>query len=229
MTRSANTRRPTWSKLLREAPAGLRLLAAQLRAYPRERAAGSGRAIVVIPAFLAHDFVTRPLRRALGARGHRVWGWGQGFNMGARRGKFAALLKRIDRLSDATGEKLVLIGWSLGGLYAREAAKRRRDRVAVVITLGTPFSRGQRDNNAWKLYEAINDHDVDHPPLPITPEDKPPMRTIAIWSGQDGIVAPASAGGRQGEADDQVEVHCPHNELVSHPEALKAVLEVLDG
>jgi dienelactone hydrolase len=214
--------------LLLEAPAGARLLAAQLQTYPRERAAGSGRAILVVPAFLAHDFVTRPLRRALRAGGHRAWGWGQGFNMGARRRKFAALLKRIDKLSDATGDRLVLIGWSLGGLYAREAAKHRPDKVSMVITLGTPFSHGQRDNNAWKLYEAINDHDVDHPPVPIAPEEKPPMHTVAIWSRQDGIVAPASAGGRRDEADDQVEVHCPHNELVSHPEALRAVLEVID-
>jgi hypothetical protein len=58
----------------------------------------------------------------------------------------------------------------------------------MVITLGTPFSRGQRDNNAWKLYEAINDHDVDHPPVPIAPEEKPPMRTVAIWLPRDGIL-----------------------------------------
>jgi hypothetical protein len=148
--------------------------------------------------------------------------------MGARRRKFAALLHRVDHLTEATGEKLVLIGWSLGGLYAREAAKRRPDKISMVVTLGTPFSRGLRDNNAWKLYEAINDHDVDHPPIPVTPEDKPPMRTVAIWSPQDGIVAPASASGRHTEADEHIEVHCAHNELVSHPEALGAVLEVLE-
>ena len=147
--------------------------------------------------------------------------------MGARRRKFAALVKRIDQLADVTGEKLVLIGWSLGGLYAREAAKRRPDKVAMVITLGTPFSRGLRDNNAWKLYEAVNDHDVDHPPIRVAPEQKPQVRTVAVWSPNDGIVAPASASGRSGEADEQIEVQCCHNELVSHPQALDAVLHAL--
>ncbi len=147
--------------------------------------------------------------------------------MGARRRKFDGLLRRIDRLALETGEKLVLIGWSLGGLYAREAAKRRTDKVGMVITLGTPFSRGLRDNNAWKLYEAVNDHDVDHPPVSVTPEQKPPVRTVAIWSSEEGIVAPASASGRPGESDEQIEVHCPHNELVSHPEVATAVLRLL--
>jgi sirohydrochlorin ferrochelatase len=118
MTSREDTRRPSWWKLLREVPAGARLLAAQLRRHKRRRPAGRGRAVIVVPAFLAHDFVTRPLRRALRARGHRVWGWGQGFNMGARREKFAGLVERIDRLSEATGGKLVLIGWSRRSLRA---------------------------------------------------------------------------------------------------------------
>ncbi len=227
MPRSTDTRRPSWGKLLREGPAAARLFAAQLRRHPRCRTPGPKRAVIVVPAFLAADFVTLPLRRALRAAGHRSWGWGQGINVGARRAKLAGLIGRIDHLADATGGKLVLIGWSLGGLYAREAAKRRPDKIAAVITLGTPFSQGLRANNAWKLYETVNDHDVDHPPVRVTPEEKPPVPTIAIWSPADGIVAPASASGRPGESDAQIEVHCPHNELVSHPEALRAVLDSL--
>ena len=227
MANSSDARRPSWRKLLLEVPAAARLLAAQFRRPARQRAPGPKRSVIVIPAFLASDFVTGPLRRSLRARGHRTWGWAQGVNIGARRRKFAGLLQSIDRLAAATDEKLVLIGWSLGGLYAREAAKRRPDKISMVITLGTPISHGLRDNNAWKLYEAINDHDVDHPPINVTAEQKPPMHTVAIWSKQDGIVAPASASGRDHEADKQIEVHCRHNELVSHPEALAAVLNAL--
>ena len=227
MTGSLDARRPSWAKLLREGPAALRLVAAQLRRYPRTRSPGAKRAIIVVPGFLTPDLATQPLRRALRADGHRTWGWGQGFNMGARRHKLEGLVDRIDRLADATGGKLVLIGWSLGGLYAREAAKLRSDSVDAVITLGTPFSHGLRDNNAWKLYEAVNDHDVDHPPVKVAPAQKPSMRTVAIWSSEDGIVAPASASGTRDETDERIEVRCPHNELVSHPEALKAVLGAL--
>jgi pimeloyl-ACP methyl ester carboxylesterase len=228
MPRSSNTRRPSWAKLFREGPAGIRLLAAQLRTYSRERREGTRPPVIVVPAFLAPDFVTLPLRRALRAAGHRAWGWGQGFNMGAQRSKLEGLLAQIDRISWATGEKVALVGWSLGGIYAREAAKRRPDKVATVVTLGTPISHGLRDNNAWKLYEAVNDHDVDHPPVRVAPDEKPPMRTIAVWSAADGIVAPASASGGSTAADEQIEVHCPHNELVSHPEPLNAILSVLE-
>ena len=227
MTRSDDTRRPSWRKLLREGPAAVRLLAAQLRRPDVRCERVDGPPVLVIPAFLANDLPTSRLRRTLTACGYPAHGWGQGFNMGARRTKFAGLLERIDAIAAETGRKPVLIGWSLGGLYAREAAKRRPGKVAMVVTLGTPFSQGLRDNNAGKLYEAVNDHDVDHPPIPVSPAEKPPVHTVAIWSRADGIVAPASASGQTGEADEHVEVHCPHNELVSDLEALEAVLAAL--
>jgi len=227
MTNSTDSRRPSWTELLREVPAAARLLAAQLHAHPRIRPVGSQSPVIVIPGLLTPDILTRPIRLALGAGGHRTWGWGQGFNTGAKRRKFAGLLDRLDRVAWATGERVALVGWSLGGLYAREAAKRRADKISAVVTLGTPFSHGLRDNNAWKLYEAVNDHDVDHPPIRVAADQKPPVRTVAIWSRQDGIVAPASARGRPGEADEHIEVRCPHNELVSHPDVLKTVLAVL--
>ena len=227
MTLSADTRRPSWGKLLREGPALARLLAAQLRRPHAPCRRVDGPPVLVVPAFLANDLPTRRLRRSLTACGYPAHGWGQGFNMGARRTKLAGLLARIDALAAETGRKPALVGWSLGGLYAREAAKRRPGKVSMVVTLGTPFSQGQRDNNAWKLYEAINDHPVDDPPIPVAPAEKPPVFTVAIWSRADGIVAPASASGEPGEADAHVALDCPHNELVSRPEAIEAVLDAL--
>jgi len=227
MNGSNDRRRPSWGKLLREAPAAGRLLAAQLRAPLRGRVRGDGTPVLVVPAFLANDLPTSRLRRTLTANGFPTVGWGQGINRGADPERMSGLLDRIDRLADAHGRRIVLIGWSLGGLYAREAAKRRPGKVARVVTLGTPFSHGLRANNAWKLYEAVNDHDVDHPPIPVEPAEKAPVPTVAIWSRADGIVAPASASGEPGEADEQVEVGCPHNELVSHPEALAAILKAV--
>jgi pimeloyl-ACP methyl ester carboxylesterase len=229
MTRSTDTSRPSWPRLLREAPALVPLLAAQLRPWSGVKKARRSFPVVVVPGYLAPDFLTRPLRNALAAAGHRPFGWGQGINSGARGRKLAGLLERIDRIFADEGEKLALVGWSLGGLYAREAAKRRPDKVALVVTLGTPIAHGLRDNNVWKLYEALNDHDVDHPPVRVNPPEKPPVRTVAIWSSTEGLVAPASASGKRGDSDAQVEVHCPHNQLVSHPEAVAAVLKALAG
>jgi pimeloyl-ACP methyl ester carboxylesterase len=139
------------------------------------------------------------------------------------------LINRVDHLANATGEKLVLIGWSLGGLYAREAAKLRPQSLEAIITLGTPFSHELPHKNAWRLYEAAEDHGDDDPPVSLAPEQKPSMRTVAIWSSEDGLVAPARASGSLNETDEQIELKCPHNELVTHPDALNAVLGALSG
>jgi hypothetical protein len=226
-TTQQDDRRPGWGKLLAEGPAAARLMAAQLRPARVREDVGRGRAVMVIPAFLANDVPTAQLRRTLRACGFAAYGWNQGLNLGARRRKFERLLRRIDIISAETRGRVALIGWSLGGLYARELAKRRADKVSMVITLGTPFSQSLRANNAWKLYEAINDHDVDHPPVAIAPDVKPPVPTVAIWSTGDGIVAPLSAAGETHETDRRIELTCRHNELVSAPEALKAIIGAL--
>ena len=229
MKTERDVRRPSWGELLMEAPAAARLLAAQLGGPRVREDVGRGRAAMVIPAFLANDLATVQLRRTLHACGFAAYGWAQGLNLGARRSKFERLLRRIDILAAETRGPVALVGWSLGGLYARELAKRRPQAVSMVVTLGTPFSHGLRANNAWKLYEAINDHDVDHPPVPIAPDVKPPVPTVAMWSPRDGIVAPASAAGEAGEADRRIALSCRHNEMVSDREALRAIVETLAG
>ena len=196
-------------------------MAAQLR--PVAGRPDRGKPVIVIPGLLASDILTRPLRSALNSAGMRAFGWRQGIDSGARRSKFAGMLARIDAVSAQSGEKLAMVGWSLGGLYARELAKRRPEAIDLVVTLGTPFSHGLRRNNAWKLYEAINDHDVDHPPIPVDPPEKPRTYTIACWSPNDGIVAPASAAGEDGEVDERIELSCRHTEFVSDKQALATV------
>jgi pimeloyl-ACP methyl ester carboxylesterase len=225
---AGDTARPPWRRLLAEGPALVRLAAAQLRHPPvRDDGAHKG-PVMVIPALLANDLPTRLLRRTLAACGHPAYPWGQGINRGADAAKFRRLLRRIDEIVAREGERLSLVGWSLGGLYARELARRRPGAIATVITLGTPFSHGQRANNAWKLYELINDHDVDHPPIDADPAQDPPVRTIACWSPRDGIVAPASARGEDGEVDERIELHCRHNAFVSDPEALRTIVKLLE-
>lgn len=227
MKTAKDQRRPRWGQLLMEAPAGVRLLAAQLRGARIREDVGRGRAVMVIPAFLANDATTIHLRRTLRACGFEPYGWKQGINAGARRGKFERLLRRIDIIAAENRGPVALVGWSLGGLYARELAKRRAGKVSMVVTLGTPFSQSLRSNNAWKLYETINDHDVDHPPVPIAPDVKPPVPTVAMWSPLDGIVAPASAAGEKWESDRRVELDCRHNVMVSDPGALRAIVAAL--
>lgn len=180
---------------------------------------------MVIPGFLAGDPFTWRLRRTLAIAGYRAEGWKLGINRGVRPDLLDRLTARIDRLEP----KVVLIGWSLGGLYARELAKLRPERVDRVITLGSPFHGDPRANHAWRLYELVNRHPVDAPPLQVDLAAKPPVPTFALWSARDGIVAPAATRGLPGESDVQIEVDCHHTDFCTNPRALAAILDAINA
>lgn len=163
---------------------------------------------MVLPGFLATDRTTLGLQRALAAAGYRVSGWGLGWNRGARPDTLDRIAARLEAFGG--GAPVILVGWSLGGIYAREVAKARPDLVAKVVTLGTPFSGDRRNNNVWRLYEAIARHPVDRPPIGGDPAVKPPVPTLALWSRLDGLIAAAAARGEPGERDREQELDCRH-------------------
>ena len=125
-------------------------------------------------------------------------------------------------------QPVTLIGWSLGGLFAREVAKHRPDLVRLVITLGSPFSGDPRANNAWRIYEWLNDHSVESPPIGGDLALKPPVRTVAIWSPIDGIVAPLAARGLPGESDQQIELRVRHLSLARAPLGIRLIGRLLN-
>jgi pimeloyl-ACP methyl ester carboxylesterase len=147
-----------------------------------------------------------------------------GWNLGVRADTVDNLLARIDAISP--GEPILLVGWSLGGVFARALALDHPDRVKAVVTLGSPFSGDPRANNVWKLYEAIAGHKVDDPPIERR-SDKPDVPTLAIWSRCDGIVAPSAARGQPHESDMTVELNCTHMAFgVSRTTATRVVREI---
>jgi pimeloyl-ACP methyl ester carboxylesterase len=135
-------------------------------------------------------------------------GWGQGLNRGASRAKLVALEDRLAALHRQHGQKVVLIGWSLGGLYARVLGQRMPEAIELVMTVGSPFSGDRHANRAWRLYELINDHTVDNPPFAEDLATKPAATTIAVWSAVDGVVAPVCAMGSEEQADRRIRPRC---------------------
>jgi pimeloyl-ACP methyl ester carboxylesterase len=200
-------RAPPLRLLVRE---GLAISGRVWRAFGKvgERGPADGHPLLVIPGFLASDRTTLGLQRALAHAGYRVAGWGMGMNRGARSDTLDHIIARVEEFG--RGRPVTLVGWSLGGCYAREVAKLRPDLIDRVVTLGSPFSGDLRANNAWRLYELISGHPVDRPPLEVDLEAKPPVPTLAIWSHRDGVVAPACACGTEGQSDRQVEIDCSH-------------------
>ncbi len=181
---------------------------------------------LVIPGFLATDRTTMALRKALARAGWRVHGWDMGWNLGVKADTVERLRQRLDAIGHH--QPILVVGWSLGGLYARELARAFPERVRAVVTLGSPFSGDPRQNNIWPLYERIAGHAVDNPPIPrIT--DKPPVPALALWSRRDGIVAARSARGLDEERDKEVEMRCRHMAFGVSNRAARDVVREIDN
>lgn len=212
-----------WAQELLELP--------KLLASPFQRAvpvtAGRGRPVIVLPGYLTSDISSIRLRRSLRAAGYRASGWELGQNKGARADLLERLVEKLRVAHRSAGQRVALVGWSLGGLYARELAKLEPESVALVITLGAPFSGDPRANNAWRIYEFLNDHPVDAPPLAIEAGTKPLVQTIAVWSPIDGIVAPAAARGEPHESDRRVELRQRHLSLARAKEGIELIGKLL--
>jgi len=188
---------------------------------------GDGHAVIVYPGFMASDTSTRPLRRLLTALGHDAHGWGQGRNVDARPETFALALQRIAQLQSQSGRKVSLVGWSLGGLYARELAKRAPESVRCVVTLGSPFAGSPKATHAWRLFEFLNGRK----PRVSVPQDElrapPPVPTSSIYSRSDGVVAWQCSVEKQQAQVENIEVHASHMGLGVNPLALHALADRL--
>ena len=190
-----------------------------------ERGPADGPKLMLIPGFVANDRTTLGLQRALAAAGYRVTGWGLGLNKGVTADMREKVAERIEAFGK--GEKVILVGWSLGGVFAREIAKVRPDLVEKVVTMGSPFSGDPRSNNVWRLYEWIAGHPVDKPPIDTVTAEKPPVPTLALWSRKDGIVSVRSTRGLPGESDRQVEIDCSHMGFAVSGRAAPAVVKAI--
>src|SRR3954453_11948103 len=152
---------------------------------------GDGHPVLVLPGLVASDTSTRPLRAFLNSKGYAVSGWRQGRNLGLRHGVQHAMVDLVKELNDTHGQKVSLVGWSLGGLYARQLAKMMPERVRSVITLGSPFAAGPKATNAWGVYEMASGHRAEQvdPRFGGSLAEAPPVPTTAIFSRTDGICA----------------------------------------
>ncbi len=193
------------------------------------RESASPRVVMLLPGFATHPIRLRRLAQHLEMAGHTVKNWGMGFNMGPSAENFDAVARRVLELHHRYGEEVVLVGWSLGGIFAREVAKMHPDAVAKVVTMGSPFSGNPKANNVWRIYHLVTGHSVEAPPVVVDISAKPPVPTVALWSPRDGIVSPRSSCGRPGERDRAVALRCGHMGFAYSDEAIEAVLAELEN
>jgi pimeloyl-ACP methyl ester carboxylesterase len=190
---------------------------------------GDGHPVLVLPGLVASDTSTRPLRSFLKSRGYAVSGWRQGRNLGLRHGVQDAMVELLQEMNETTGRKVSVVGWSLGGLYARQLAKMMPERVRQVITLGSPFASGPKATNAWRVYEIASGRRADE-------EDSrfggalsatPPVPTTAIFSRTDGICAWQGCMEQTSATSESIEVESSHCGMGHHPAAVYAVADRL--
>jgi pimeloyl-ACP methyl ester carboxylesterase len=122
---------------------------------------GDGHPVLALPGFLASDLSMAPMRRYLSALGYDAHAWRMGRNLGGMARMREALRTRLTEIYTASGRKVSLVGWSLGGVYARDLALQAPDMVRNVITLGSPFANDVRATNATALYERMSGERVE--------------------------------------------------------------------
>ena len=186
-----------------------------------------GPPVLVIPGFLATDRTTMELRRALARAGWRSFPWMLGLNGGAKANTMDLLQQRLDAIFAEAKQPVLIVGWSLGGMFARQIACREPAKVRAVVTLGSPFSGNLKTNTTVRgFYEWIAGHDVNVPPFENMAH-KPPVPCLALWSRKDGIVAPSAARGKRHEVDKAVELNAGHMEfVVARPVLSRIVSEI---
>ncbi len=189
---------------------------------------GDGHPVLVLPGLGASDVSTVAMRRFLHQQGFTPYAWELGTNLGPKDGVLEACRARVDDLFERHGEKLSLVGWSLGGIYARELAKEVPKKVRCVITLGTPFAGHPRATNAWRFYEWVSGQHAHDEELLAQVRTPPAVPTTSIFSKSDGVVAwPCSINPPGYARAENIEVQASHIGMGLNPLAMYAIADRL--
>jgi pimeloyl-ACP methyl ester carboxylesterase len=184
------------------------LLSPLLMAAPR----GDGHPVLTLPGFLAGDLSMAPMRRYLKELGYATYAWKMGRNIGGVSRMRSSLRDRLAEIHAATGRKASVVGWSLGGVYARDLALQAPDMVRDVVTLGSPFAGDVRATNATRLYEALSREPIeDNSELRKAIAGDLPVPTTSIFSRSDGVVNWRTCLLRPSDTSENIEVR-----LASH-------------
>ena len=189
---------------------------------------GDGHGVLVLPGFAMDDDSTTLLRGFLRMLGCDVHPWRLGWNLDHKTTGHRAInvMREIDKLVESTAAPVSLIGWSLGGVIARDTARRIPKSVRQVISIGSPFTGNPNATNVKLVYEWLSGNKVDSPtamrrfaigPLPL------PMPSTSFYSKSDGITAWQNCVLHADERSENVEVACGHFGLVVSPAVFKIV------
>lgn len=230
MARDDQDTKPPSLALLAAEGRGLLDIPALLAAAPFLAAAPRGKPhpVVVLPGLGADDTSTIAIRGFLNRLGYQVYGWGRGRNVRAPDADLAAMAAQVEELHAKTGQKVSLIGWSRGGIIAREAARQVPSAVRMVITLGSPFA-APGASNVRVIWRLLTGQSYQPPTLERVSRlaQTLPVPSTSIYTRADGVVAWRACLEQEGRERENVEVATTHIGLGFHAPALWVIADRL--
>lgn len=157
---------------------------------------GDGHPVLFLPGFGTGDSFMFLTRKVFAEKGYRVHRWRCGTNLGPSQKLLDNLNARFKELIEQNnGQKISIVGWSLGGIYARELARAYPEHVRGVVTLGTPFAAGQDPKAVGGLVRKV--FEILNPDSPFLNDEElqeqslipPAVPTTSIYSKGDGVVS----------------------------------------
>lgn len=193
-----------------------------------EQPRGTGERILVLPGFGAGDGSTGVLRAYLRYLGYRPRGWGLGRNRGDVPTLIPQVVDRLEALAERDGAPVSMVGWSLGGVLAREAARESPEAARRVITLGSPVVGGPKYTAVAEAYRRRG-VDLDALEAEVEERNRTPIEVpvTAIYSRNDAVVSWQACIDRSGHDVEHVEVEATHVGLGFSPDVFEIVAQRL--
>jgi len=192
---------------------------------------GDSHPVLVLPGFTGNDRSTAPLRWWLRSQGYWSHGWGLGANIGPSERIIHGMRERLEQLATRHDRKVTLIGWSLGGVYARVLAREAPEQVRQVITLGSPFRMRDGDDSAasdlWGQLQHLHSDEFSLLTLPEDERAPVPVPTTAIYTKTDGVVRWNMCIEAKTDTSESIEVYGSHSGLGHNPAAIVAIADRL--
>jgi predicted esterase YcpF (UPF0227 family) len=225
--------KPTLLDILREVRAPFEFASLALNVHALSKAPkGNGRAVMLVPGYLADDHSMRPLGAYLKFLGYDVYYTELGRNMGKVNTDMMRLGKRVESVSQGlNAEKVTLIGWSLGGVLTREVARLFPDVVQQVLTLGTPIVGGPKFTSVGKRYATLNNIDLEEFELDVHQRNAIGLTqpVTSIYSKSDGVVSWQASVDIYNQHAINIEVNSSHMGLGVNPKVWLIIADILVG
>ena len=191
---------------------------------------GDGHPVIVLPGFFAGDASTRVLRSYLRSLGYAVSGWSLGRNRGPTRAALKGMDDLVAKVVQEQGRPASIIGWSLGGIFARQIASRRPADVRQVITLASPYRLNRGDRTRATSPGEVGDSDMRGGISVVEPGggyQALPMPATSIYTRTDGVVAWQTCTEPETSRSQNIEVFSSHCGVGHHPAAMYAIADRL--